>query len=568
MRAEADLTPAPSIVPAPVRRPRGQLTAARRWRPDWFELGILALFAVISLWVVGLDLWQVVEHGRVWTGTDGVYLVDQMQYLAWIRSASHHFLISNLFVLRGTPADYFMPAVAISGGLTALGIPAWLTLLLWKPVAVVALFFAVRAYAHRSLREAWERRIVLTFALFFGSATIVYGSWGTIGDLFPPFLSWGYTFGLLALAVMVFALVAYDRARADRTGRISWWPGVLGALASLLHPWQGELLVLILIGAELTAWRYARRRPAITLPVLTVLLTGLPLLYYLILGHADLSWKLARVASKHSFSIFTVLLGVLPLLLPALLAYRGKPRSFMAVISRVWPAGALVIYLVSASDVSATPLHAFEGLTLPLAVLAIEGIRRLGFARLPGRRVIAGLAVAAATIPGIVYQMHASSQLAAPSPGNANFITRDERSALRYLARNPAHGGVLTRFYLGTVVPGETGRRTFVGTCLWSQPNCTAKAQMAQMVFDGTLPATTARWIVQSSGARFVLADCDSRPDLDDVLAPLTASKEHFGCAAVYQLKATAPPSGPLAQSPPHATLRASGRQQRRVQHA
>jgi hypothetical protein len=58
------------------------------------------------------------------------------------------------------------------------------------------------------------------------------------------------------------------------------------------------------------------------------------------------------------------------------------------------------------------------------------------------------------------------------------------------------------------------------------------------MVFDGELPPASARWLVQQLGARFVLADCDSRPDLDDVLAPLTASVHHFGCAAVYTLRA------------------------------
>lgn len=529
---------------------------------------MLVLFGALSLWVIGLDLWQVIEHGRVWTGTDGVYVVDQMQYLAWIRGASHNLLASNLFVLRGTPADYFMPAVAISGGLTALGVPVWLSLLVWKPVAVGAMFFALRAYMHRALPGSWERRIGLALGLFFGSATIIYGSVGTIGDLFLPFLSWGYTFGLLALAVMVFALVAYDRARREPSWHVSWLPPVLGAIASLLHPWQGELLVVILAAAELAAWRAARRRPALGLPVLTFLATGLPLLYYLGLGHADLSWQLARVASKHSFSISTVLLGVLPLLLPALLAYRGRPQTFFAVITRVWPVSALLIYLVSGSSVSATPLHSFEGITIPLAVLAVDGLRRLNFQRLPARKVIATLVVAAATIPAVVYQLHSSAQLVTPNPGNANFITRDEHQALRYLARDPVQGGVLTRFYLGAVVPAETGRRTFVGTCLWSQPNCTARAQISEMVLDGTLPATSARFFVRNTGARFVLADCNSRPDLDEVLAPLTESTEHFGCAAVYTLRATAPPSGPLAQSPPHATLRAPGRQQRRVQHA
>src|SRR5438105_2348822 len=109
--------------------------AAGRRRIDRFELGVLVAFAAVSLWVLALDLWQVVAHGRVWTGTDGVYIVDQMQYLAWIRSASHHLLASNLFVLRSTPADYFQPAVLISGGLSALGVAPSLSLLIWKPVA-------------------------------------------------------------------------------------------------------------------------------------------------------------------------------------------------------------------------------------------------------------------------------------------------------------------------------------------------------------------------------------------------------------------------------------------------
>ena len=90
-------------------------------RLDPFDLLVLLAFAAISMWVLVLDLHRAAVHGLVWTGTDGFYIVDQMQYLAWIRDASHHLLASNLFVLRGTPADYFQPAVAISGVLTALG---------------------------------------------------------------------------------------------------------------------------------------------------------------------------------------------------------------------------------------------------------------------------------------------------------------------------------------------------------------------------------------------------------------------------------------------------------------
>ena len=507
----------------------------RRRRIDCFDLAVLAGFACLSVWVLALDLWQVVFHGRVWTGTDGVYLVDQMQYLAWIRAAAHHVLASNLFVLHPTPADYFQPAVTVSGGLVALGLAPWLSLLLWKPVAVGAIFFAVRAYARRSLTGVWQRRAALVLALFFGSFTVVYGSFGVVGDLFLGFAAWGYTFGLLAVAALVLALLSYDRARI--AGRLSFAPALLGALAGLLHPWQGELLIVIVLATELAIWRRGERhRPPLSLPAVTLVVTGIPLLYYFVLGHADVSWSLARVHSKHSFTLWTIALAVAPLALPALLRYRGRARGFLQSATRVWPAAALVVYLVSASGVSATPLYAFDGITIPLAVLAVQGVRQTRLARVRGRRLLVSLAVAAATIPATVYLMHTAHGLVAPAVGNANFITADESHALTYLARDPEPGGVLTRFYLGAIVPAETSRRTFVGDCLWSQPHCVERATIAQELLDGSLSPSAARSFVLGTRARFVLADCESATDLAKALRPMVVSVHSFGCASVYEV--------------------------------
>ncbi|MBV9310108.1 MAG: hypothetical protein JOZ73_04710, partial [Solirubrobacterales bacterium] len=269
-------------------------------------MAMLVAFAAVSIWVLALDVWQVVAHGLVWTGTDGFFVIDQMQYLAWIRDASHHVLASNLFVLRPTPADYFQPAVAISGVLSALGVSPSLALLLWKPVAVVATFFGVRAYVNRSLTWRGERRPALALALFFASFTSVFGAFGVIGDLAPGFLSWGYPFGLLAVAAMLFALLSYARDRA--ADQLGWTAAVLGALASSLHPWQGEVLVLTIIGAELISWRrYVASPRRLRQPLVMLAATGLPLIYYAILGKADLSWGLARDASRHSFSLGAIL---------------------------------------------------------------------------------------------------------------------------------------------------------------------------------------------------------------------------------------------------------------------
>jgi hypothetical protein len=176
------------------------LAPAPRPRFDRFEILCLVVFGLFSLWVVALDLRLAIVDGLVWTGTDGFFIVDQMQYLAWIQSASHHLLIANLFVLHGTPSDYFQPAVAISGVIAALGVAPWLALLLWKPVAVVATFFAARAWAYRSVTGVNPRRIVIVVCLFFGSFSTVYGAFGIVGDMMPTWQSWGYPFDRLCAA--------------------------------------------------------------------------------------------------------------------------------------------------------------------------------------------------------------------------------------------------------------------------------------------------------------------------------------------------------------------------------
>jgi hypothetical protein len=524
----------------------------RTLRLDRAELALLGAFALISLWVLGLDLWQVVVNGRVWTGTDGSYITDQLQYLAWIQAASRHLLVSNLFVLHGTPADYFQPAVAISGLLVAFGMSPWLALLVWKPVAVIGLFFAVRAFARRALPEAGRGAwlVVIALTLFYGSFTVVYGSVGVLGDLFPGFMSWGYPFALMALAALIFALLGYDTAR--RAGRVAWGPGLLGALAGILHPWQGELLVVVLVCVELFSSETravlrdglsARRlwtelsSPRIRLAAVSIGGTLLPLLYYVALDKLDVSWALGRTASKHGTLALAVLLVVLPLALVALTGYRGAPRNFLIRTARIWPWATIIVFLESSSSAGATPLHTFFGITLPLSVLAVDGCLRMGWRRLRFGRAAAVILILLFTVPTTYYELKVAKANASPIHNNPNFITRDERQAFTFLRRDPVHGGVLTRGYLGLAVPALTGRRTYVGDCIWSEPNCGGRQYLVGRLLKGRMSPAQARQFVLSTRARFVLTDCSVRGDLARRLGPLVESEYRFGCAAVYEVR-------------------------------
>lgn len=561
MRIDLATETAPSPAPAldegaPHRRDHARALVQRPWRLrlDGFELAVLIAFALVSCWVLALDLHYAASSGLHWTGTDGLFITDQMQYLGWIRSAAQHFLISDMFVLHRTAADYLQPTIVLSAALTLVGIPAWLALLLWKPVAVLATFFAARALARRSLQERWQRNAALALALFYGSFTVLFGNVTVIGDLFPGALSWGYPFALLALAAMVYALILYDRARSQ--GRITLWPAALGAFAGLLHPWNDEALVLVVLGGELLALRGGlpdRRRVA--LAAVTLAGAGAALLYFLALGKLDPVWAMAREGSRHVWPFWPTVLVVAPLLPLAAIGSRGPLRGFWLNAMRSWPVVCVIIFWFSETGQSATPLHAFQGITFPLAVLAVRGFAALGRggvsdverghpcaherAQARGRRrgVLAAVLLALACLPASAYQLYSSRQFVRPTVGNGNYITADEQRALAYLDADRTPGGVLSRPYLGVLVPGYTGRLTYDGTCLWSEPGCNERGTLSVQLLSGQMDAARARRFVASTGARFVLADCATTARLRRLLGPLVVSSRRFGCAAVYEIR-------------------------------
>jgi hypothetical protein len=91
--------------------------------------------------------------------------------------------------------------------------------------------------------------------------------------------------------------------------------------------------------------------------------------------------------------------------------------------------------------------------------------------------------------------------------------------------------------YVGLIVPAETGRRTYVGTCLWSQPNCDQRVVATANLFTGADSPAQARAFVRSTGARFLLEDCNSDANLTKLLSPLVVSAKRFGCASVYEVR-------------------------------
>jgi len=499
-------------------------------RGIWAAGGLLVIWAFAPL--VALIV-QVLLHGGVLTGSDGAAAsADQFQYLAWIRDSGTRGLIWNSFELARTHSVFLHPMFLLSGVAWRLGLGIQLAYLLWKPVAIVTLLGGFAAYASRF---EVDRRLAATMflALFCLSPVLPVLVWlgqlhGTrfnwvlgIEELSPAWQLWGYPATAIAIGLMPVALLCGERALATpQPKRQLIVAGLIGALVAWLHPWQGATLVLIWIGL-FALGRGARVYRRLALPVAA---TILPLIYYEVLDHVDAAWKLGQVQNQYPhLSAWSLLGATAPLGLLALPALRAPGTNTCERITRLWIVAGLVVYFAT----STFPEHALQGLSLPLAVLAVAGWRRLALGP-----HWAALAVTVAVIPGAIWS--ASFYLDNVRSHVAPYIlTSQEHAALTFLDRSRGTGGVLASEYLGMTVPAFTGRDTWRGHDVWT-PAFATRDRLATELFSGRMPVSGARSLVRDSGARFLLAGCDQRADLAPELGSIITSVRRFGCVTVY----------------------------------
>jgi hypothetical protein len=321
-----------------------------------------------------------------------------------------------------------------------------------------------------------------------------------------------------------------DEGRRARGRSVAWysaWAAAAGAAVSWLHPWQGETLLAIVGGIVL--WTRAWRRvPALIGPAAA---TAAPIAYYLLLSHYDAAWHLAAQTNRlPHFPLWILLVAFAPLGIAAAAGATDRPADVQERILRLWPLACLVVYFVTPS----VPAHALEGVSLPLAVLAVRGWTRL---RAPA--LVGALAVAVLVIPGAAVQMRDLRREV--MRGDLPFALRaGEDDALGYVAsRRAPSGGVLAPLFLAQTIPERTGHAVWVGHPTWS-PDFGRRNAAVEALFAGRLGPDPARQLVRVSGARLLVADCRHRADLQPILGPLVAGVRRFGCATVYEVRPVA----------------------------
>ena len=505
-------------------------------------LALAGLLLAWSLVPVAWLLLDVARDGGVLTGSNGWLAgTDQQVFLNWIRQSGEHLLIANHFRLGPTDAVYVHPVALVSGVLWKLGLGLRTALLLWKPVAALALGAGIWAYVARLLAPGRQRVAAALVGAFFFSPVLplldlARAAPGGSDGLFLQFDSgetmqalglWGYEYAALAIGLMALFLAGVETAASGTPRRRTLaWMAVAGALVGWIHPWQGATIVAVLIG--LAAWgRLARAYWPLALPAAA---TVGGMAFPFLASRSDADWRTFadQNAGAHG-PLWAFAAALLPLLVPALAGVRGRPASDRERVLVLWPAAALAVYAATTDF----PPHALQGISIPLAVLAVRGLERL---RLGSVAVAA--AVVVLTVPGaaFVVKTFRDSRRSAASP---YVLTADENDAIEYLSHAERRGGVLARYRLGGVVVGLTKRQAWIGHFAWT-PRFADRRRRADDLFSGRLDAAAARRMVAAIRPAYLLADCASPPTFEVALRPLLLRERRFGCVRVLEVQKTA----------------------------
>ncbi len=550
--------PAPKLsVHGTVSRPTGRLPLTGA---EWV---LVTVFAVASFALFGLDAVDAAANNRVYLGAANGAAQDSMQYLAWATDAAHHGLIANLYGFNNGGHVFFHPIWLVTGLLHIdAGVSYPLLLGLWQAAALILLVIVLRRYAQLVLgNDGRARAISLALALFLVSPFFLFvinlpfrinSQWTLrltgqsyavewISGDFPKALTVTAMIGYLIALERLMATL--DRATLDRptlgaelVQPAGFAAAALGATAAFLHPWQGTELVVLTVGLAIWGGPLTRRNVRLVLPLAGI---ALPLVYYLILPKIDSGWATANRGSGPHGGI--PLLGWLttfgPVALASIPGWRPPATSDRQRLLRLWPIAVLITFVA----VPTGKYQAFAGVSVPLALLAVLGWRRvLEERRLGGHnpRVLRFL-ITAGVVVLLFGAAPSTTWLLTKKRLNARAVAeldRPDADALDYLARQP-RGGVLSTPKVGIWVPALTDDSTYVGHFVWTPQWGQRKNYVSRLFgYRGKQPLspTAALALIEQPGARYVLEPCGARAKLWPLLEPRGYSRHTFGCATVY----------------------------------
>jgi hypothetical protein len=485
---------------------------------------VVAVCVLAAAWFLA-SLAFVLVHttsgGLTFTGAYAVYFPsDQLRYLAWIREAGLHGLIADPYA-AGSAHLYLHPLLLISGLLWRAGLSVQAAYLVWTPLALGVLIWGYARFTARFLAGR-ERAAALALSLLFLCPLVPAFDYGGVVDNNGAYYlvtvaghgaaywqAWGYLPTVIALGLMpVFLLRIEALLTGHHDARDAVMSGLAGLLIAWLHPWGGIELVGLVMALIALKWT----PPVLPKLVAVGVATGLPLVYYAVIAGSDSAWSLAQLRSSGNAPLlWPLLVDYTPLVLVSLVAMR-RPRGVAGWIVVLWPLAALIVYLGLGLNARGTAL---EGITLPLAILAVLGWRRL---RLAHRWSYVALFLA--VVPGAFYSAHTFHDTFRDHYVPFGLAPAEQRAVV---ALGQMRGDVLSTGYLAVALPALDDHAGEVTSA-------------SDDLFDGRLSLAITARLIGSRRPSVVISDClPGRADLSDLLGRFGFITRSYGCARIYQ---------------------------------
>ena len=517
-------SPTPSLTAA---APQVRAAALQRSRGlAGYELAALAaLFALLARGArrtagAGLDPRRG-GHRR-----DGYLVVDQLQYLNWLRQAGHHVAVGQPLRPRAGPALVRASGGAhLAGCCNRLGLGLVASYMVWKLAGGRARCSparcstcaasstrtgdrppGARARPLRVLAGRGARGLGRTRQPRHEAPT----STSSAGEIWTGTYLWGYMFTAIAVALLPLGLLAYERAPGRRAA--ASWAAACRAVRRLAPA---------VAGSDLRARDRRASRAAATRGGAAsararrcrLAATAAPLVYYFVLSRTDASWKLA--GSANDFAALAAggspCVGLAPLAIPAPSAYRLR-RARLRRRSRC------------ASGRVAALLVFFY---LPVGTFPVPRPAGAHARRWPCSRS-SGCAACGAATPWLAAARGGAARRARHGLPRRQPPRRRERGLPAVLPRRPASttrcatstatkepGGVLTPVYSGLLIPAYTGRETWIGAGSWTPDFERRRERDRAAVRRASSVRRRPTRLVQALGRALPLSDCHGRADIE-----------------------------------------------------
>jgi hypothetical protein len=560
-------------------------------RSEWIFPGAVAALLLALAWMPYRIAFRMNSTSERFMGLIGREAIDDNNvYLALMRQAAEgRVLFSNNFTPEPNRPALFNLIYLVLGRLSAAtGWSLEAVHRLFGALSIVLLVLVAYALIATAIRRPWYRRLALILACF-GSGLIwlarlgyrltgihakTVDSWLVETSVFHTMLV--YPHFVFAAALLAGSLLLLLKSEPE--GRIA--PAVAGGLCAAAlaasHTFDAVVLLPTTAAYLLLDWMSLGRMPGPRRWLCLALVLGLPL-PVLLLNH----WTLSRqpmwgnVVARLDFYTpdpFRLVLGLGVGFLIVLLTFDGFLRPRDSAGERMAKAWLLVSLAAAYFPRFNWRYHLLNGIQIPIAILATQGLRRTVFRTLLRRtrrasawwpRALRGRRAVLAVSGAVVVVCCLSSmnllqsyRYEAGQVTGPTYLPKAEVAALEWMGREvPRDALVLATYATGNYIPRLAGQRVFIGEDMLTENLSGRQADLEGFFGPGWSDRERAD-LLRRFGVDYVFCGPDERKvgDYDLSRAPFLRPVHEVADVRVYRVVAAGrTESGAVSEARPEA---------------